>query len=194
MCSVDTASPCPIYLTISPLTRHVNDSFLEINWGPHCSNPPEKIDLYAEDPSASYSAPYFSVQINGQSTGHVKTNMKVGKFNLPYGWNFDEALISAFPPKRISTACLPFYIASFNGKQLQTSNCLKIQPNWMSLMRSMHNISLENLFLPGTHCSACYDHGIHSRSILRKKFGYVQNFNVWTQLVFGVRYLDISVG
>lgn len=186
-------SPCPIYLTISPISRYVEESYLELNWGPNCANPPESVSLYSEDPSVSYNAPFFTVQPNSQQTGHIKTNLKLGKINFPYGWNQEEAAVNR--PQFVASACLPFYIASFNGKRLQTSNCLKIQPNWMTSMKTIHNVPFKDLFIPGTHCSGCYDPKLsNSRSVLLKKFGYVQNFDVWSQLVLGIRYLDISIG
>lgn len=51
-----------------------------------------------------------------------------------------------------------------------------------------------NFVWTGTHCSGCYPNRFTGRSLLVRKFGYTQNFDVWTQLVMGVRYLDISVG
>lgn len=192
-CSVDSSSPCPIYLTISPISQNVDNSFLEINWGPKCSNPAEWIGLYAEDPSVSHVAPLFTANSDNKTTGHIKTNVKLGKIDLPYGWNRNEAIQKS--PDFIKLACLPFYIASFNGKTIQTLDCLKIQPNWMQSMPQIQEIPVRNLFIPGTHCSGCYDRRSKiSRSILLKKFGFLQNFDIWTQLVFGIRYLDISVG
>lgn len=191
--SGDSYSPCPIYLTISPISQNVENSHLEINWGPKCSNPAEWIAIYAEDPSVSYAAPLFAIDLNNQTTGHIRTDVKLGEIQMPYGWNRNDAVISA--PDHIRSACLPFYIASFNGKSLQTLECLKIQPNWMKSIPEIQTIPIKDLFIPGTHCSGCYDRRTRtSRSILLKKFGFVQNFDVWTQLVFGVRYLDISIG
>lgn len=180
-------------MTISPISQNVENSFLEINWGPKCSNPAEWIGLYTEDPSVTYNAPLFNVNLDNQSTGHIKTDIKLGKIDFSYGWNRTEA--SKKVPDYTKSACLPFYIASFNGKEIQTLDCLKIQPNWMKSIPQIQQIPIKSLFLPGTHCSGCYDRRSKaSRSILLKKFGFLQNFDVWSQLVFGIRYLDISVG
>ena len=171
----------------------MENSHLEVNWGPKCPNPAEWIGLYPEDPSVSYSAPLFTVDLDNKTTGHIKTHVKLGDIQLPYGWNRNEAADNT--PDHIKSACLPFYIASFNGKKIQTLDCLKIQPNWMKSMPEIQNVPLKDLFIPGTHCSGCYDRRTKaSRSILLKKFGFVQNFDIWTQLVLGARYLDISVG
>lgn len=192
--TVDSASPCPIYLSISPISHNADGSVLEINWGPKCPNPAEWIAIYSEDPTTSYVAPLYTLNTDDKPTGHVKTNVKVGALHLPYGWSKKE-IRDGLRPDHIKSACLPFYIASFNGKTLQTLDCLKIQPNWMQQMPRIQTIAIKDLFIPGTHCSGCYDRRRKSsRSVLLKKFGFVQNFDVWTQLVFGVRYLDISVG
>lgn len=175
------------------MSRHLEESHIEINWGPNCPNPPESVAIFDRDPSISDDPPLESVLTDGQITGYAKTNVKLGKVDLPSGWNENEASQNA--PKRIVSKCLPFYIASFVGTKLETSDCLKIQPNWMSMQPHIASTSLKNLFLPGTHCSACYSNKAHhTRSLLLKRFGFVQNFDIWTQLVFGIRYLDISVG
>lgn len=166
---------------------------MEINWGPKCPNPAEWIGLYPEDPSASHTAPLFTANLDNKTTGHIKTDVKLGKIHLPYGWNRNEALEKS--PDFVKSACLPFYIASFNGKSIQTLDCLKIQPNWMKAIPEIQQIPIKDLFIPGTHCSGCYDRQSKiSRSILLKRFGFLQNFDIWMQLVFGIRYLDISVG
>lgn len=191
---VDSSSPCPIYLTISPISHSAESSHLEINWGPKCSNPAEWIAVYGEDPTVSYAAPLFTANTDDKPTGHIKTSVKLHKIHLPYGWNKHDVM-NGLKPDHIKSACLPFFIASFNGRALQTLDCLKVQPNWMKEMPQIRNIALKNLFIPGTHCSGCYDRRTKtSHSILLKRFGYAQSFDVWTQLVFGVRYLDISVG
>lgn len=189
---MDTSSPCPIYLTIDcqqpPIGNNVANSVLEINWGPKCQNPAEWIALYAQDPTISFAGPIFSVNTENQSTGHIKTNVKLGEIRLPYGWNKNE-INDGHKPDHVK--CLPYYIASFNNKTLQTLDCLKIHPNWMKEIPQIQDIALKDLFIPGSHCSGCYG---NSRSILIKKFGIVQNFDIWMQLVFGIRHLDISIG
>lgn len=188
----DSSSPCPIYLTISPISHNVESSHLEINWGPKCPNPAEWIAIYAEDPTISYEAPLYTTNTDGKPTGHIRTSVKLHKIHLPYGWSKNE-VNNGYRPNHIKSACLPFYIASFNGERLQTLDCLKIQPNWMKQMPQIRNIALKNLFIPGTHGSGCYHRSAETKPLLQK-FGFVQNFDVWTQLVFGVRYLDITVG
>uniref|UniRef100_A0A182T0N1 Phosphatidylinositol-specific phospholipase C X domain-containing protein n=1 Tax=Anopheles maculatus TaxID=74869 RepID=A0A182T0N1_9DIPT len=56
------------------------------------------------------------------------------------------------------------------------------------------NVSLRELFLPGTHCSGCYQTRNNVGNVFLKKIGFRQSLDVWSQLVFGVRYLDFSIG
>lgn len=189
---VNSSPPCPIHLTISSLSRHTDESHLEINWGSNCVNPPDSISLYNEDPSISESLPLITLQTANESSGNIRTQIKLGKFNLPGGWNQNEAMETL--PKRIRSKCLPFYVTSFKGAKPQITNCLKIQPNWMTSEPVFGTLRLRELFLPGTHCSGCFHGRTYTKSVLLKRFGYVQNFDVWTQLVFGIRYLDFSIG
>lgn len=191
--TVDSPSHCPIYLTISSLSRHTDESHLEINWGPHCAHPPDTISMYNKDPSISDDLPLVTVQTNNETSGNIRTHIKLGKFDLPGGWNRDEAIEN--PPKRARCKCLPFYVASMTAsKHYLASDCLKVQPNWMSSEPTIGTIPLRSVFLPGTHCSGCFHGRMYTKSVLLKRFGYVQNFDVWTQLVFGIRYLDFSIG
>lgn len=190
--TAETLPPCPIFLTISPISRSPEESQIEINWGPNCPNAPEWIGLYTHDPAISNDPPIEFVETKGATNGNFKTNTKIGKLHLPNGWDQEEA--STVAPKRENSKCLPFYIASHIGPILQTVDCLKIQPNWMALNQRLSDVPLRELFIPGTHCSGCFHTKSNVRSILLKKFGFVQNFDIWTQLVFGIRYLDISIG
>lgn len=193
MLCADGEASCPIFLTISPVARHLRDPPLEINWGPNCESPPQRIGLFAADPSTSNDPPLLSVFTEGRSCGFFRTNIGAGSLDLPGGWNPDEASVGV--PNRITVKCLPFYLASFDGDRQLASDCLKIRPNWMSAEAHLERIPLSKLFVPGTHCSGCYSsRRSHTNSIILKRFGFVQSLDVWTQLVFGVRYLDISIG
>lgn len=148
--------------------------------------------MFDKDPSLSNDPPQVYIETHRNSSGYVKTDVKLGDIKLPNGWDRSDALKE--PPKRDGPKCLPFYIASYNGAELMALDCLKIQPNWMSLEQNVGNAYLKDIFLPGTHCSGCYFNRSNARGTIVKKYGCTQNFDVWTQLVMGIRYLDISVG
>lgn len=48
--------------------------------------------------------------------------------------------------------------------------------------------------IPGTHNSGCYKHGDLKRRDAFQRYLLTQDRDVWTQLVHGIRYLDIRVG
>lgn len=181
-----------MYLTISPISRSADESQIEMNWGPNCENPPETISLFKMDPSISDESPLVTIRTSNLKTGSFKTNTKIGRLYLPYGWNHEDVNLNI--PKRQGPRCLPFYIASYIKEELQTLDCLKIQPNWMTLHPHLSDTPFKHIVFPGTHCSGCYYSRQGVRSILLRKFGYVQNFDIWTQLALGIRYLDFSIG
>jgi len=55
-------------------------------------------------------------------------------------------------------------------------------------------LPIGSLMIPGTHNSGCYKHGDLTRRDAMQQYSLTQDRNVWTQLVHGIRYLDIRVG
>ncbi|KAH8234868.1 hypothetical protein KR032_004628, partial [Drosophila birchii] len=185
---------CPVYLTISPNGKALYDSSLEVNWGPDCYGPPEWIGIYGQDPTVSNFQPELLIPrfaiVN--RTGKIISPIKLGKLNFPGGWNRQDT--GDPPATRYPTGkCLPHYVASYNGTELLTVDCLKIQPNWMAQNKDVSRMPLKNMFLPGTHASGAVVNRT-SKSVLIKDYLQAQLFDVWSQLVFGIRYLDFSVG
>lgn len=185
---------CPVFLTLAVLSKNAADSNIEINWGPNCQRPPHWIGVYRSDPSLNDNPAETYVETRGSAAGKFKTNIKLGALTLPYGWNHEDFSNDTQMTNWDGTTCLPFYVAGFERNELKSINCLKIHPNWMNRQEHLWDMQLKDLFIPGTHCSACYTNKFTGRSMLSRKFGYSQNFDVWTQLVLGIRYLDISVG
>ncbi|KAL9702006.1 hypothetical protein quinque_005447 [Culex quinquefasciatus] len=183
-----------VFITLSSLSRHIEDASVVINWGPDCESPPDWIGLYTKNPAFSDDPPVLKIEVNGRKNGEVITNQKFGKQRLPGGWSYDEVL-RHIPKRRAKPLCFDIYLVSYNHlNKLQIFDCLKIQPNWMFTEKSIGNVSLKDLFLPGTHCSACYQTKANANNNLLKKVGFHQDLDIWTQLVFGVRYLDFSIG
>ncbi|XP_053955767.1 uncharacterized protein LOC128861561 [Anastrepha ludens] len=184
---------CPIYLTISLESKTLQDANLEINWGPECHDHPEWIGIFNEDPSTAYVHPEARITDINNSSGKVLTNVNVGKLRFPFGWNIND--INTVPIEYPKGKCLPYYVASFNGSELLTVECLKIQPNWMSKLEHIAQMPLKDIFIPGTHASGAYiNNSAKTKSVLVKDYVVAQQFDVWSQLVFGIRYLDFSIG
>ncbi|XP_023169879.1 uncharacterized protein LOC111598719 [Drosophila hydei] len=188
-----TAS-CPIFLTISLSGKSLTDACLEINWGPDCYAPPEWVGIYRQDPSVSNFQPELRIDGIRNRTGKRQTPIKLGKLQFPGGWNrptAEQATATKYPKGK----CLPYYVASYNGNELLTIDCLKIQPNWLAHLKDAAGMPLKHLFLPGTHASGAYiTNYSKTKSLLIKDYLVAQHFDVWSQLVFGIRYLDLSVG
>ncbi|XP_058123216.1 uncharacterized protein LOC131294280 [Anopheles ziemanni] len=185
---------CPVYLTISAYSRTIEDAPLVINWGPGCESPPDWIGLYTENPALSNAPPIAKVLVNGEPTGHVISAVKFGHQKLPGGWSYEQVL-QHIPKRKTKPICFDFYLTSYDATgHLQYFDCLKIQPAWMFAEPSLGNMSLKDLFLPGTHCSGCYQTRTNGGNVVLKKIGFRQSLDIWSQLVFGVRYLDFSVG
>lgn len=61
----------------------------------------------------------------------------------------------------------------------------------MTQMDNLAEVRFDDILLPGSHASGAFTNDTDTSTL--KRFSVTQNFDVWTQLVFGVRYLDISV-
>ncbi|XP_046387690.1 uncharacterized protein LOC124157194 [Ischnura elegans] len=97
--------------------------------------------------------------------------------------------------------CFPFWIATYANKTIIYTDCLKIRPTWIWDHRSeLGDMSLRSLFIPGTHNSGCYKKvtGLANQNSRRNSFSsrflLTQDLDIYTQLVYGIRYLDIRVG
>lgn len=109
---------------------------------------------------------------------------------MPGNWEYSEHLNKTDPGKH----CFPYWIVSYteNGAIID-SQCFAIQPTWMSdhqpvlLDKMVHEI-----MIPGTHNSGAYD-GSNLPPIIGN-YALNQDKIVWTQLVFGIRYLDLRIG
>uniref|UniRef100_A0A336KCN0 CSON007042 protein n=1 Tax=Culicoides sonorensis TaxID=179676 RepID=A0A336KCN0_CULSO len=196
----DLPSICPVYITLSPLNRTAEQSQVIINLGPDCTDLPDWIGIYRQNPSLSNEPPLAFIKLKDEknrtafkrkSTQFV-TDVKLGNIAMPWGWDEEDALKN--PPKRGRNICLNLFIASYKENTLQTLDCLKIQPAWMSLEKSLLDTPFRQLFIPGSHCSACYVTKSNVKNNLLKQVGFLQNLNIWQQMVFGVRYFDLSIG
>lgn len=75
------------------------------------------------------------------------------------------------------------------------SSCLRLEPTWMSDRPALGSFPLTSIFLPGTHDSGAYgefDPDIGDTSVT--KYTLCQDEDILSQLIRGIRYLDIRVG
>jgi hypothetical protein len=165
-----------------------------INWGPCEESIPTWVGVYDTNPFYSEKKPLHYEKINGRPNGRIESGVKFEKFMLPGKWNLknggSKSAINA-----TTTNCFDYFIVAYNEtNHVQTFDCLKIQPEWMSTLPNIQDIPLKKLYIPGTHCSGCYTTKYTNKNQLLKKIGIKQNFDIWTQLVLGVRFLQFSVG
>jgi len=187
---------CPVHLTVSSNSLSLKDATLVASWDPKCPDLPSKVRIYFENPYLKESPALDEINPRNFKTGQIDTKIKLDNLELPTKWSFKSNQESQQPPidSREGT-CLNFYALSFNKSNHVTNfNCLKINPQWMSNTKEFWLFPLKELVIPGSKCSGCYSTERNSRRRHLKPESFHQNLDIWHQLVFGVRYLEFSVG
>ncbi|XP_053677127.1 PI-PLC X domain-containing protein 1 [Anopheles nili] len=97
-----------------------------------------------------------------------------------------------------NTSCYGYYayFVTPNGTVL-SAHCLKLYPTWMEDLRPhLSGFRMRELFIPGTHDSASYkrDFDPHSQETIISKYALTQDDDIRSQLLQGVRYIDLRVG
>ncbi|KAJ8723332.1 hypothetical protein PYW08_003244 [Mythimna loreyi] len=158
---------------------------VELNWDFNgCFNEPRQIGLFDGRPLSWNSA--LSIFPVTSAEGHVVTNMSLGLGTLPAGW---EAGVGAKGPH-----CLWPWVASGTANQIQSFNCLKIQPTWMEDSGSkINNLRIGDLAIAGTHNAGAWKFNTEVSSVSRDSFVLCQDRSIWGQLVHGIRYFDFRI-
>ncbi|XP_059468555.1 uncharacterized protein LOC132192559 [Neocloeon triangulifer] len=207
---------CHIFITVASFwfkSRSPNDGLqglqtrqLEINWDPNlCMGNLHSVFLTSKDPqSANFSLDgsfLDSAVCMHHPANFYRTNVTLGRPRLPGGWDKDTVIQnevnSASNKPESGDHCLPYWIAGFDKSgNLLSSDCLKIRPTWMGDMKSqIAGAKVSQLMIPGTHNSGSfYGKDIQSRGDVLYRFTRTQDEDVWEQLVWGARYLDLRVG
>ncbi|XP_037818231.1 uncharacterized protein LOC119608056 [Lucilia sericata] len=184
---------CPIYLTIGLDGSTYQESTLHLNWASDCFIRPEWYGIYNEEPSTTLLQPFIRLYNISNATFQMSIKQKIGKLKFPKGWNRNDADVQ--PLHYTKSKCLDYYVASFQSNELLSVECLKIYPTWMTKQNDIVKMQLKELFIPGTHASGAYltNYGA-TKSLFIREHAVSQYFDVWSQLVFGIRYLDLSIG
>lgn len=177
-----------VHLTVSSL----EDTYLELNWVTKCDPMydmvPDEIALYDKNPldRNEEMPPRVSILARRYPDGYYKTKVKFGSPWLPGNWEYQENMVQAEHGQH----CFPYWIASLKRDMLIDVQCLKINPTWM--FDNSHRIGkkrIGSVIIPGTHNS-----GSSKTVAFLQNYVMNQDRNIWTQLVFGIRYLDLRVG
>ncbi|XP_043235100.1 uncharacterized protein LOC122388258 isoform X1 [Amphibalanus amphitrite] len=171
--------PVMVHLTVSPLTKPRSRE-IEMNWR-HTEEFTElgndTVILSLGDPSSGSSRRLVSVEVSSHRGGRFRTKERFGHRELPH--------------ENMENRCTEYWIGYYRDERLLAKNCLKVLPAWMWQNREvLAPMSLDQMMIPGTHNSGTYK---RSRDIVFKLVT-TQDEDVWSQLVFGNRYLDMRVG
>lgn len=173
------------------LTVSARDSYLEINWIAECPKPlhPDEIILSRKNMAGRDEDPEILLRVKPSEypDGYLKTKVKFGHPFLPGGWDYNDEVGSKAPGPH----CFPYWLASFNNSHIIDTRCLAIQPTWMADNKDLlADRYLDTLLLPGTHNSGAF----LGEGTFQEQFILNQDRDIWTQLVFGIRYLDFRIG
>lgn len=176
-----------VFITVSSLPERM----LELNW--NCHDSIDTVTLFSKNPAQTEGLkPLIEVSISNKSEKFHTTDIKFDPEPFPGGWSREDQ-----ESKETKSQCLYWITASYQGQTVH-SNCLNIQPAWMTEHRyELQNLSLPMLFIPGTHNSGSDKiQTVSKRDIGSKLENLVltQDESIWNQLVYGIRYFDLRIG
>ncbi|XP_015436258.1 PREDICTED: PI-PLC X domain-containing protein 1-like [Dufourea novaeangliae] len=167
-----------IGLLISPIATDPLMHEIEIYWNNVNLQPEEKIVLL--DTSRPNSPVVLYHVTSGGSSGLEKTGIQA---------EFVPSTELSFVQR-----CTKYSVALQTAiGDLKETNCMKTQPTWMKERQDILGPrKISQIFLPGTHDSACYTENQKGNFITNP--AVTQDIDILGQLIHGVRYLDIRVG
>lgn len=169
-----------IGVLVSPIISEKLIHEIEIYWNNLNHRTGDRIALYAEKPRSD-SEPIYTVQLKS-SNGIQKTGIQA---------DFVPTANLTFTPE-----CLKYHVVWLRNGAVQKANCLMTQPKWMQERRdTLGSLMMSKVFVPGTHNSAAY--ALHQKPGIEsfiQMYAITQDIDVLSQLIHGVRYLDIRVG
>jgi len=200
-CSQETATNLSaphlsVFLTVNSLAKVFwNGSFqkrrLELNWvAPPDRQESDFVALYRDDPRWAGPNSYLIRVKAGRPGGYFLTKIAFPDIDILH-----PAVLSV-PPK---TMCLyNYYIAYVREGTILKFNCIKIQPRWVEDMKEdgidVGRLQLHSLFIPGSHNAGAYNKFTsYTDDTVLLRYSVNQGEDIWTQLLFGMRYLDLRV-
>uniref|UniRef100_A0A1A9WZT0 Phosphatidylinositol-specific phospholipase C X domain-containing protein n=1 Tax=Glossina brevipalpis TaxID=37001 RepID=A0A1A9WZT0_9MUSC len=111
------------------------------------------------------------------------------------GVYFDRALLRNVTTL---TSCYGYWSSYVNAKgEILGTTCLRAYPTWMNDLRAhVGSLRVRDLFMPGTHDSGSYRVNFDPliKETVVTKYSLAQDEDVYSQLMHGIRYLDIRIG
>jgi len=97
----------------------------------------------------------------------------------------------------VVSGCYGFYFHLLTDEaEKVTTGCMRTNANWMRDMKqALSPRKFRQIFIPGTHDSASFKYNFHpSKDNIVSKYSLTQDGDITTQLLHGIRYLDLRVG
>lgn len=142
-------SPCPVYLTVNPDTKFIDQAQIIINWGLNCELP-DTIQLFKLVSETMEEYPLIEIRPQEENnSGFYITNHTYGSFDLPGGWNLDEFKANGLP-NNTDTQCFKYAVVGIKDNVATAMNCFKINPMWMQKLKCLDKLPLRDIFIPGT--------------------------------------------
>lgn len=148
----------------------------------------QSTDVLRKDNDAIYTE-YHSFR-SGNWNSRDSNSFNLVKFSLPQ-----------LPAQhlRLRDECIGYCVAYHTRHdRILAKNCLKTSPNWMNeIYPYIESRTVTQLMLPGTHNSGTY---LHQSTIdktalqMINKYQVNQDESIFSQLIFGIRHLDLRVG
>ncbi|XP_054713741.1 PI-PLC X domain-containing protein 1-like [Uloborus diversus] len=138
------------------------------------------VGLYSANPTEYLPEPLALHMPTDCPEGRIETNYSIPEVQ--------------FDKNTMISGCLGLWAAYVEAGKVAHSSCLRTYPNWMYDMRKeIGDKRLSCLMIPGTHNSGCYLKYSPMRDTLYHRYVYTQEENVFNQLVYGIRFLDLRV-
>jgi len=191
--SVENSTNVEVFLTINSLAKitwggEIEKRRLELNW----VNPPnieagDYVALFRDNPKYNAKTePVIRVPASHSGQYYLTSIM------------FPEMTVlhPALQPPPLKASCLyNYWIAYVRLGRIMAVNCIQTQPQWMLEMEDdIGSIPLHSLMIPGTHNSGAYERfNSYSDDTILMRYSVNQEEDIWTQLLFGIRYFDLRV-
>ncbi|XP_013791143.2 uncharacterized protein LOC106474990 [Limulus polyphemus] len=179
-----------VFLTVSSLASKsfmgkITYRQLELNWhsvpSDVVSDQSTWVGLFDHDPEKNIGDALEKVYTSESEEDHYETKVS---YHRP-----------EFLPGNLTDACQGYWIGLVYQDRLLASNCIRGRPNWMYEMRDViGDQTLLNVMLPGTHNSGSHQEYDSVKDHIISRYQICQDEDVWNQLVYGIRFLDLRIG
>lgn len=98
--------------------------------------------------------------------------------------------------QHLEAECVGYCVAYHSKNKILAKSCLQTNPSWMQeSFQYIGSRALPTLMIPGTHNSGTYAKQL-DKSVLQmiNKYQMNQDESIFSQLVYGIRHLDLRVG